>query len=62
MPARTHFELLVDQKQAELVAALRTVPIHDHMRMVYLRGELAGLDLALQAYREAARTDAEADL
>lgn len=57
----SHFENSVREHVASLTAALLKTDIHDHARMIQLRGQIEGLDMALQKYREASRKDIDGD-
>lgn len=61
MPAKSHFERLVELRLVELGTALRNTPDADHLKMVAIKNKMAGLDMAMSLYRDAARADIDPD-
>jgi len=55
----THFEKLIQQAQADCVAAMMKAELGNSHLHAFLKGQHGGLTVALQIFKKAMRLDAE---
>lgn len=57
MLGKTHFEIAVEKAKRDLADAALALPLGESLRHAEIKGKHAGLDQALQLYRNSIRDD-----